>query len=87
MIQLSRSWIEQAFEEDAPYGDPASDLFFSNNLIVKGHILAKAQGIICGLPLLSQFFTYLDPEAIIQQMFHDGERFIQNRYYVTYNAN
>jgi nicotinate-nucleotide pyrophosphorylase (carboxylating) len=73
MIKLPSRWIEDAFLEDAPYGDVASDLAGQSQPYAKGRLLAKAQGIICGLPLIPQFLAYMDPGCQVDCLVSDGD--------------
>ena len=73
MLKLSSRWIEDAFLEDAPYGDVASDLAGQSQTFSKGLLLVKSKGIICGLPFIPQFLKFMDPECQVDCQVSDGD--------------
>ncbi len=73
MIHLSSQWIENAFLEDAPFGDPASEMVASSIATTEAELIAKEEGVICGTNLLYPFFRFLDPEANIEIFSTDGQ--------------
>ncbi len=76
MIKLPEKWIEDAFFEDAPFGDPASELvsILRSDTSIKGRILSKDSGTVCGLSLIEQFFSYLDTATRINFQAQDGDQ-------------
>jgi nicotinate-nucleotide pyrophosphorylase (carboxylating) len=73
MIKLPSRWIEDAFIEDAPYGDVASDLAGQSQTWSEARLLAKAPGIICGLPFIPQFLSFMDSDCQVDCQVSDGE--------------
>ncbi len=74
MITLSNQWIENAFLEDAPFGDPATELVALTKGEIKGVLIAKEEGIICGMPLVHAFFSFLDPHTKVNMHVQDGKK-------------
>ena len=64
--------IEIAFSEDVPYRDLASDAVF-NNKKAEVDLIAKQDGIICGLEVFQMTFEYLDPKIEIEYFCHEGD--------------
>ena len=64
--------IEIAFTEDIPYSDLASEAVF-NNKIGEVDLIAKQEGIICGLEVFQMTFEYLDPNIEIEYYCQEGD--------------
>ncbi len=65
--------IELAFEEDIGPGDVTTGFLPNLGDPGKGKILAKADLVIAGLPVIRRVFEKLDPHAVFYSSFHDGE--------------
>lgn len=68
--QQTKSLIHTALREDAPHGDITSRYFGSRKKIVRAKIIAKADGIICGLDIAGYCFR----KAGFQTKFQDGAK-------------
>ena len=66
--------IHMALEEDVNYQDVTSDFLIDEKQISKAVFLAKADGILCGLPVALRVFELLDKDfsAIVYRQ--DGDR-------------
>lgn len=66
--------IHMALEEDVNYQDVTSDFLIDEKQISKAVFLAKADGILCGLPVALRVFELLDKvfSAIVYKQ--DGDR-------------
>ena len=51
--------IKEALKEDIPYGDITASSVVSNGSKAKASLIAKEDGIICGLPVFSRVFSIL----------------------------
>lgn len=51
--------INDALKEDIPYGDITASSIVTNGSKVKASLIAKEDGIICGLPVFERVFTIL----------------------------
>jgi nicotinate-nucleotide pyrophosphorylase (carboxylating) len=66
----TRALIHRALREDAPRGDITAKYFGDKHKIVSGKIIAKADGIICGLEIAAYCFRKAD----FQTKFSDGAK-------------
>ena len=51
--------INDALKEDIPYGDITASSIVTNGSKAKASLIAKEDGIICGLPVFERVFTIL----------------------------
>ena len=51
--------IKNALEEDIPYGDITASSVITKGSKAKASLIAKEDGIICGLPVFERVFTIL----------------------------
>ena len=51
--------INDALKEDIPYGDITASSIITNGSKAKASLIAKEDGIICGLPVFERVFTIL----------------------------
>lgn len=66
--------IQTALSEDIGQGDITTRLTCDDALIVKGELIAKEQGIICGLQVFARTFTLLDPAVEITFRVEEGDK-------------
>lgn len=66
--------IERGLAEDLPWGDATTDPLIDPSWMVRGHILAKAEGVVAGLPVVVQLFQGVDPAIQIELLVQDGQR-------------
>lgn len=65
--------IENALLEDMNYGDVSSAGIFDENQRAEVELLAKEDGILCGIQVFAETFRILDPETEIETFFSDGD--------------
>lgn len=64
-----------ALEEDLGSGDITSDLTLDPRSESEGIILARATGIMAGMPVAERVFLHADPKVVLTAMVDDGSRF------------
>jgi len=65
--------VQIALQEDVGTGDITTECLFSGEApLAHGRIIAKASGVICGLPIAALVFRELDAEAILQPLVSEG---------------
>jgi nicotinate-nucleotide pyrophosphorylase (carboxylating) len=69
-IELAR----RALAEDVGRGDVTTEATIPTGARMTGRIIAKADGVIAGLPMAELVFRLMDPSARIEEVAHDGER-------------
>lgn len=65
--------IKNALEEDIPYGDITTSSLVTKGSNAKASLIAKEDGIICGLPVFKRVFTILGQVEFIS-LFEEGSR-------------
>ena len=65
--------VRYALKEDIWTGDITSQSVLSESLIVDAVILAKEQGIVCGMQVIERIFEVVDPELKFKPMVKDGD--------------
>ncbi len=65
--------IKTALMEDINYCDVTTDYLIPENQIGEGRLMAKADGIVCGVEVAARVFTMLDENMKIEILMHDGE--------------
>jgi nicotinate-nucleotide pyrophosphorylase (carboxylating) len=66
--------IKIALKEDVGVGDITTDAAIPENLRVKAFILAKEEGIICGLEAAKMVFKTMEPKIIFKKLVKDGKK-------------
>ncbi len=64
--------ILQALREDAPHGDITTEAIVHENAMGRAIIVAKQEGVICGLPIAAKVFTLLDSETVFEAKVQEG---------------
>ena len=72
-----RHLIELTLAEDIGKGDLTSEATIDHDLLVKGTIVAKEEGIIAGLEIARMVFQKLDPNLVFDSSFKDGNKVIK----------
>lgn len=76
--QLNRFWlkelIDRALAEDIGAGDITTLTTVRSDQQATGTFLAKAYGVICGLPVMEEVFRSLNPSLSITTSTHEGAR-------------
>lgn len=73
VIQL-RALVEQALSEDLGRGDVTSDNLVPAHLMAEAHLVAKADGVVAGLPVARLAFQLTEPRATFEPLVDDGAR-------------
>lgn len=65
--------ILNALEEDMPYGDVTTDNLISDGDFTEAKFIAKADGVIAGMPVAARVFTLIDGRTEFEILKSDGE--------------
>ena len=66
--------IRTALMEDINYCDVTTDFLIPEDQQGEGRMMAKADGIVCGVEVAARVFTMLDKDIHIEILKHDGEQ-------------
>lgn len=66
--------VQRALAEDIGFGDLTSDAIVGPETQARGRIIARAEGVIAGLPVSSVVFTAVDPEIRFGPQVADGTK-------------
>ncbi|MCK4385460.1 MAG: carboxylating nicotinate-nucleotide diphosphorylase [candidate division Zixibacteria bacterium] len=66
--------IELSLSEDIGKGDLTSEAIIDEDLLAKGMIVAKEEGVIAGLEIAKMVFCQLDPNLVFESSFKDGNK-------------
>ena len=66
--------IKRALSEDINYVDVATDYLIPENQRNRAYLVAKEDGVICGLEIAMRVFTLLDDTFTFTLHFRDGDR-------------
>jgi nicotinate-nucleotide pyrophosphorylase (carboxylating) len=66
--------IELALKEDIGKGDITSDNIIPKDKIIESEIIAKENGIICGLDIIKLVYSMIDSGLIFKKKAKDGEK-------------
>lgn len=69
-----KSLIKLALEEDIGPGDITANATIPKSLEAKAFILAKEEGLICGLEVARAVFKTVDSKIIFKKLVEDGEK-------------
>jgi len=69
-----RHLIELALFEDIGKRDLTSEAIIDEDLLAKGMIVAKEEGVIVGLEIAKMVFCQLDPNLVFESSFKDGSK-------------
>ena len=64
--------VEAALAEDLPWGDLTTDNLIPAGVTARAEAVAKASGVIAGLPVFERVFTRLDPQVKVTPCCRDG---------------
>ena len=65
--------VLNALEEDMPYGDITTDSLIPDECTVEAKFLAKADGVICGMPVAERVFKLIDARTTLEILKNDGQ--------------
>ncbi len=74
ILEAARPLIALAIAEDIGPGDATSEAVLPADLTLHGRILAKASGVIAGLPVAAEIFSSVTPASSFIPHVQDGER-------------
>ncbi len=77
VLLAAQPLIKQTIEEDLGPGDATSEAVLPADLILQGYVLAKAHGVIAGLPVVEAVFAQVDPALHFRALIQDGYQFAQ----------
>jgi len=66
--------IKLSLSEDMPFGDITTENIVSEKSVSKARFIAKASGIVCGMPVVLRTFYLLDTEVSIEVLCPDGTK-------------
>lgn len=64
--------IVTALEEDMPYGDVTTDNLIEPGARSRARFIAKADGVLAGMPVLARVFALIDPAVQVDIRMQDG---------------
>ncbi|MBX6394195.1 MAG: carboxylating nicotinate-nucleotide diphosphorylase [Alicyclobacillaceae bacterium] len=70
---MVRDIVKRALQEDVGYGDMTTRHVVPEGLQAKGSFIAKASGVIAGLPVVRQVFQILDESLQFRPLVEEGE--------------
>ncbi len=81
-----RQLVSAALREDLGTGDLTTELLIEGNIRARGTFLAKASGVMAGMPVALEVFSQLDPEASATVLVAEGSRFHSGQVLATVTA-
>lgn len=66
--------IKNALEEDLGWGDVTTDSTIPEAAMIKGHFIAKEQGVVCGIEVCKRVFEILDNTITFEVLIADGQK-------------
>jgi len=76
LLEAAAPLIELAVEEDIGPGDATSLATLSPDTHLTGRVIAKAPGIIAGLPVTAAVFCRVDPEITMTLLVEEGQEVV-----------
>ncbi|HEX7584271.1 MAG TPA: carboxylating nicotinate-nucleotide diphosphorylase [Prolixibacteraceae bacterium] len=73
-LKAARKLIELALAEDVGDGDITTDNIIPSGIRRKAKMVAKANGVVAGLPVAEMVFRKLDPNLIWNELIPDGSK-------------
>jgi len=73
-LKATRKLIELALAEDVGDGDITTDNIIPSGIRRKAKMVAKANGVVAGLPVAEMVFRKLDPNLIWNELTPDGSK-------------
>ena len=68
-----RQLVEMALAEDVGGGDVTTDAIVAEGARSRATLLLKEPGVVCGLEAAETAFAILDPSAVFERLFDDGD--------------
>lgn len=66
--------VLNALEEDMPYGDVTTDNLIPEEDVTEAKFIAKAEGVIAGMPVAARVFELIDSRISIEILKNDGDK-------------
>ena len=66
--------VLNALEEDMPFGDVTTDNLIPENDVTEAKFIAKAEGVIAGMPVAARVFELIDNRISIEIFKNDGDK-------------
>ena len=66
--------VLNALEEDMPYGDVTTDNLIPEEDVTEAKFIAKADGVIAGMPVAARVFELIDSRISIEIFKNDGDK-------------
>lgn len=66
--------VLNALEEDMPYGDVTTDNLIPEGDVTEAKFIAKADGVIAGMPVAARVFELIDSRISIEILKNDGDK-------------
>lgn len=66
--------VLNALEEDMPYGDVTTDNLIPEDDVTEAKFIAKAEGVIAGMPVAARVFELIDNRISIEIFKNDGDK-------------
>ncbi len=76
LLEAARPLIELALAEDIGPGDATSEAVLPADAVLQARIVAKAPGVIAGLPVAEAVFARVDPAIRFTPLRSDGDRVV-----------
>ncbi|MFH1691707.1 MAG: carboxylating nicotinate-nucleotide diphosphorylase [Candidatus Omnitrophota bacterium] len=70
--KLVKKFVSEALQEDAVFSDVTTHAFISREIKVKAQIIAKQQGVLCGMDLVREAFKSFDKKLTFIGKKRDG---------------
>ncbi len=78
--------IALALQEDVATGDVATRALIRPNSLISARWVAKAEGVLSGLPVALRVFQTLDPRVEMETSFHAGDRVVTGDVIATFHG-
>lgn len=78
--------IALALQEDVATGDVATRALIRPNSLISARWVAKAEGVLSGLPVALRVFQNLDPRVEMETSFHAGDRVVTGDVIATFHG-
>jgi len=79
--------INNALAEDISWGDVTTDSTISDETVIGGTFIAKAEGIVCGIEICRRVFEIIDESVTFQAFIRDGQRVLKGDVIAKINGN
>jgi len=74
ILEEIKPLIRLALKEDIGEGDITSNNIIPKDKTIESEIIAKEEGIVCGLDVIRLVYKTIDPKLVFKKMAKDGEK-------------